>query len=236
MNTRSASLTALALSLTAASLFAGDITGKVTLKGTPPPETPIKFDQNCGAFHTGPGSTRRYVVAGDGGLANVFVYISKGAEGKKFETPTTPVILDQKGCMYQPYIVGAMVNQTIQIKNSDPILHNVHALPKDSAQEFNFAQPLQGQTDERKFTSPQVLVKVKCDVHDWMLAYVGVVDNPYFAVTDESGKFTIKNVPPGNYTVTAYHLKAHALKPGETKDIKVEGAPVTADFTVEVPK
>ncbi|MGZ4962547.1 MAG: carboxypeptidase regulatory-like domain-containing protein [Limisphaerales bacterium] len=236
MNKLSASLTALALTVAAASSYAGDITGKITLKGTPPPETPIKFDQNCGAFHTTPVSTRRYVVSSDGGLANVFVYISKGAEGKKFDAPTAPVLLDQKGCMYQPYIVGAMVNQPIQIKNSDPILHNVHALPKDSSEEFNFAQPLQGQTDERKFTKPQVLVKVKCDVHDWMLAYVGVVDNPFFAITDESGKFTIKNVPPGDYTLTAYHLKAHGTKPGETKTIKVEGAPVTADFTVEVPK
>lgn len=235
MNTRSASLMALAATLVASSVYAGDITGKVTLKGTPPPEITIKFDQNCGAFHNEPVTTRRYVVSKDGGLKDVFVYISKGTEGKTFPTPTTPVVLDQHNCMYQPYIVGVMVNQPLQIKNMDPVLHNVHALPKKN-DEFNFAQPLQGQTDERKFTTPEVLVKVKCDVHDWMLAYVGVVNNPYFAITDKDGKFTIKGVPPGEYTLTAYHLKAHGIKPGESKTIKVEAAPTTADFTVEVPK
>lgn len=235
MKILSASLAALAVTITAASVHAGDITGKVTLKGTPPAEIPIKFDQTCGAFHSEPVTTHRYQVAADGGLANVFVYISKGTEGKKFDALTTPVQLDQKNCMYQPYIIGVMVNQPIQIKNEDPVLHNVHALPKKN-DEFNFAQPLQGQTDERKFSNPEVLIKVKCDVHDWMLAYVGVVDNPYFAITDKDGKFTIKNVPAGDYTLTAYHLKAHGTKPGESKTIKVTDAPTTADFTVEVPK
>jgi hypothetical protein len=226
---------ALGLVLTAGSAFAGDISGKVTLKGTPPKEKEIKFDQNCGSMNTGTVTTRHYVVSGDGGLANVFVYISKGAEGKG-TAPSAPVMLDQKNCMYQPYIVGAMVNQKIQIKNSDPLLHNVHALPKvDGNNEFNFAQPIQGQTDERSFPKPEVLIKMKCEVHDWMFAYVGIVDNPYFAITDKDGKFTIKDVPPGNYTLTAYHLKTHTNTKGISKDIKVEGAPVTADFTVELP-
>lgn len=238
MKTISASLThtlALGLVLTAGTALAGDITGKVTLKGTPPAEKTIKFDQTCGAMHQGPVTTRHYVVGADNGLGNVFVYISKGAEGKG-TAPTTPVMLDQKDCMYQPYIVGAMVNQPIQIKNSDPLLHNVHALPKvDGNNEFNFAQPIQNQTDERKFAKPEVLIKLKCEVHDWMFAYVGVCDNPYFAVTDKDGKFTIKDVPPGNYTVTAYHLKTHgAASKGVTQDVKVEGGPATANFTVEI--
>jgi hypothetical protein len=228
---------ALGLVLTAGSAFAGDITGKITLKGKPPEEKTIKFEQTCGAMHSSPVTTRHYVVGADGGLANVFVYISKGAEGKTFPTPTTPVTLDQKDCMYQPYIIGVMVNQPVQIKNLDPVLHNVHSLPRvDGNTEFNFAQPLQGQTDERKFAKPEVLIKLKCEVHDWMFAYVGVCDNPYFAITDKDGKFTIKDVPPGNYTLTAYHLKTHGANKGLTKDIKVEGAPVTADFTVELAK
>jgi hypothetical protein len=231
----SALFLSIGLALTAASLQAGDITGKVTLKGTAPKEKEIKFDATCGAMNTGTVTTRHYVVGADGGLANVFVYISKGAEGKKFDAPTTPVMLDQKNCMYQPYIVGAMVNQPIQLKNSDPLLHNVHSLPKvDGNQEFNFAQPLQGQTDERKFAKQEVLVKLKCEVHDWMFAYVGVCENPYFALTDKDGKFTIKNVPAGKYTLTAYHLKTHGAGKGLEKEINVEGAPVTADFTVEL--
>lgn len=226
---------ALGLILTAGSAFAGEITGKVTFKGTAPKEKEIKFDQVCGALHNGPVTTRHYVVGADGGLANVFVYISKGAEGKG-TAPTTPVTIDQHDCMYQPYIIGAMVNQKIQIKNSDAVLHNVHALPRvDGNNEFNFAQPIQGQTDERSFPKQEVLIKMKCEVHDWMFAYVGVVDNPYFAITDKDGKFTIKDVPPGNYTLTAYHLKTHGVTKGISKDIKVEGAPLTADFTVELP-
>jgi plastocyanin len=238
MKTLRASLTqtlALGLALTAGTAFAGDITGKVTLKGTPPKEKEIKFDQTCGAMHSGTVTTRHYVVGADNGLANVFVYISKGAEGRG-TAPTTHVLLDQKNCMYQPYIVGAMVGQPIQVKNSDPLLHNVHALPKvDGNNEFNFAQPIQNQTDERKFAKPEVLIKFKCEVHDWMFAYVGVVDNPYFAVTDKDGNFTIKDVPPGNYTLTAYHLKTHgANSKGVTQDVKVESAPATANFTVEI--
>jgi hypothetical protein len=139
--------------------------------------------------------------------------------------------------MYQPYVVGAMVNQPIQIKNSDPLLHNVHALPRvDGNNEFNFAQPIQGQTDERKFEKPEVLIKMKCEVHDWMFAYVGICENPFFAVTDKDGNFTIKDVPPGNYTLTAYHLKTHGVaNKGVTQEVKVEGAPATANFTVEAP-
>jgi hypothetical protein len=240
MKTRCSSVAqalALGLVLAAGSAFAGDITGKVTLSGKPPEEKTIKFDQTCGSMHQGPATTRHYMVGADGGLANVFVYISKGAEGKKFPTPTTPVTIEQKDCMYQPYIIGAMVDQPIQIKNADALLHNVHSLPKvDGNQEFNFAQPLQGQTDERKFAKPEVLIKLKCEVHDWMFAYVGICDSPFFAITDKDGKFTIKDVPAGNYTLTAYHLKTHGATKGLTKDIKVEGAPVTADFKVELAK
>jgi plastocyanin len=238
MKTLSASLV-LGLAFVTATAFAGDITGKVTLKGTPPPEIPIKFDPTCSAMHGGQNvTTTRYLVGKDNGLGNVFVYVSKGTEGKKFATPTTPVTIDQKNCLYSPAVIGVMVGQPIQIKNSDPVMHNVHAQPRvEGNNEFNFAQPLQGQTDERKFDKPEVLIRFKCEVHDWMLAYVGVVDNPYFAVTDKDGNFTIKNVPPGNYTLTAYHLKTHGIaSKGVTQDVKVESGPATANFTVEIKK
>ena len=192
------------------------VSGRVVLVGVPPQEKIIHFDQTCGSMHETLVTTRHYVVSPDGGLANVFVYISRGSgvDGKRFPTPTTPVLLDQKDCMYQPYVIGAMVNQPIQIKNSDPILHNVHALPKnDRNLEFNFAQPVQDQTDERAFARPEEFVKFKCEVHDWMFAYVCVASNPYFAISDTNGMFQLPpGLPPGGYTITASHLKAGTAK------------------------
>ncbi len=184
------------------------MSGRVFLTGTPPAETPIRFDATCGSFHPRRATTTRYVVSRDGGLANVFVYISKGAEKLKVQPEVAPILLEQKDCMYQPYVLGAMVNQPIQIKNSDPILHNVHALPK-RGDEFNFAQPLQGQVDEHSFSKPELFIKIKCDVHDWMLSYVSVLSHPFFAVTDTNGFFQLPSgLPPGKYEITSAHLKA----------------------------
>jgi len=219
---------------------AGDITGKVTLKGTPPPETTIAYDDICSKLHPAVPTTRRWVVGKDSGLANVFVYISKGLEGKKFTAPTDVVELDQIGCNYNPYVFGVMVGQPVRIKNSDPLMHNIHALPTvDGNTEFNFAETTQGDVNDTKWTdsikAPEVLVKLKCDVHQWMFAYAGVQADPFFAVSDADGNFKIANVPPGSYTLTAYHLKAHGSKPGVSQDITVADSPVTANFTVEVP-
>ncbi|MGA2748324.1 MAG: carboxypeptidase regulatory-like domain-containing protein [Verrucomicrobiota bacterium] len=219
---------------------AADVSGKVTLKGTPPPEKTIAFDDTCSKLHPTVATTRHYVVGQDNGLANVFVYISKGLEGKKFTPPTQGIEINQEGCNYQPYVSGVMVGQPVIIKNSDPLMHNIHAMPKaDGNTEFNFAQPNQGDVNDSKWVSciksPEVLVKLKCDVHPWMFAYVGVQDHPFFAVTDKDGNFKIANVPAGKYTLTAYHLKAHGTKPGESQEITVADSPVTANFTVEVP-
>lgn len=219
---------------------AGDITGKVTLKGTPPPEITIAYDSTCSALHPTVGTTRHWVVGRDHGLADVFVYISKGLEGRKFTPPSQAVELDQVGCNYSPYVFGVMVGQTVRIKNSDPLMHNIHVLPKvDGNMEFNFAEPTQGDVNDTAWTGhikkPEVLVKLKCDVHQWMFAYAGVVDHPFFAVTDADGNFKIPNAPPGKYTLTAYHLKAHGSKPGASQEITVTDSPVTANFTVEAP-
>jgi len=218
---------------------AGDVTGKVTLKGTPPAEKPIAFDDTCSALHPTVTTTRHYVVGKDNGLANVFVYISKGLEGKKFTPPSTVVEIDQEGCMFYPYVAGVMVGQVVKFKNSDPLMHNIHALPAvDGNQEFNFAEPSQGDVNDTKWvasiTKPEVMVKIKCEVHNWMFSYVGVQDHPFFAVTDKDGQFKIPNLPAGDYTLTAYHLKATA-KPGVSRQITVGTGPVTADFTLEVP-
>ena len=209
---------------------AADITGKVTLKGTPKPEIPIQLDATCGKLQPKPVTTRHYVVGADKGLANVFVYIKQGAQ----KTPATGEgpLLDQVGCMYEPYVMGVVTGQKFNIRNSDAMLHNVHATPKPGSgnKEFNFAQVSKGAVNPKSFDAPEVLVRMKCDVHQWMFAYVGVVDHPYFAVTDKDGNFTIKNVPPGKYTVEAVHQKAAPA--GKTAEVE---AGKSVNFEIEVP-
>lgn len=189
---------------------AAEISGKVTLKGTPPPEKKVAFDALCGKLHTQDAFTRHYVVGADNGLANVFVYLKEGPPGKTYASPAEPAVLNQVNCFYEPYVMGVMVDQKFQIKNSDPLMHNVHATPKvEGNKEFNVGQPVQGMVAEKSFSKPEVLVRFKCDVHPWMFAYVGVLPHHYFAVTDKDGKFKLPaDLPAGKYTLVAYHLKA----------------------------
>jgi len=216
---------------------AADITGKVVLKGTPPPEREIDMatDPKCVALHSKPITTRHYVADKDGGLANVFVYIKSGLAEKNFPTPAEAPLLDQVGCEYTPFVMGAQVNQKIKIKNSDPTLHNVHATPKPGTnnKEFNFAQPIKDMITEKSFPSPEVMVRFKCDVHQWMFAYVGVLDHPFFAVTGKDGTFKISGVPNGKYTIEAYHVKTHMANPGVTQEVTVTGD-AKANFTIEL--
>ena len=221
--------------MTLASGSAADVSGRISLKGTPPPEKTIVMDELCSRLHVEPVTTRHFVVSSNGGLANVFVYISKGLEGRSFPVPTEAVELDQKGGMYEPYVSGLMTGQTLRVKNSDDLLHNVHCLPKiPGNREFNFAQPFQGQVTEKTFTKREIMVKFKCDVHNWMFAYVGVVEHPFFAVTDKDGQFALTNVPPGTYTLTAYHQKMHGTSPGLSQSITVDSnSPAIANFVME---
>ena len=195
-------LTTVALAVIAPTTFAADLTGKVTLKGTPPPELTIQMDATCGKLHAAPVTTRHYMAAPDGGLANVFVYVKSGVSGQAAASKDIP-ILDQVNCMYEPYVLGAMTNQKFKAKNSDGFLHNVHPTPKVAGNtEKNAAQPVKGMETEFSFAKPEVLVRFKCDVHPWMFAYVGVVDHPYFAVTGKDGTFKIPNLPPGKYSIS----------------------------------
>lgn len=218
-------------------LHAADLTGKVVLKGTPKPEITIDMapDPKCGAMHTGPVTTRHYVTGQDNGLANVMVYVKSGLVEKSFPAPTDEPVIDQKGCEYWPYVMGVQVNQKFQVKNSDPTLHNVHAMPKPGTanREFNFAQPVKDMVNEKSFPSPEVLVRFKCDVHPWMFAYVGVLDSPYYAVTDKDGNFKISGLPNGKYVVEAYHPKTHGANPGVSQEVTVDGNK-KIDFTVEL--
>lgn len=208
--------------------FAAEVSGKVKLKGTPKPEVPIQLDATCGKLHSKPITTRHYVVGQENGLANVFVYVKSGVQ-KGAPAGEAP-LLDQVNCVYEPYVLGAVANQKIKVKNSDALLHNVHPTPKvPGNKEVNFAQPVKGQVNEISFANPEVLVRVKCDVHPWMFAYIGVQEHPYFAVTDKDGKFSIKNLPPGKYTVEAYHLKAGT----STQELEVKDDKKDLNFELE---
>lgn len=215
---------------------AGSITGKVTLKGAPPEEKPIPqitADAQCGKLHTAPVKTRFYVVGANGGLADTVVML-KGITGKSTGAAAAPLIVDQKGCEYIPYVAAAQTGQKIVVKNSDPMMHNVHPTPVNTAggnKEDNKAQFAGGADLTFTFPATENFLRFKCDVHPWMFSYITVVDHPYFAVTDKDGNFTIKDVPPGKYTVVALHRKA-ALT-GVEKEIEVTADGAKADFTLD---
>jgi hypothetical protein len=189
---------------------AGEVTGIVSLDGMAPKNEPIKMnaDPVCVKQNTTPQFQETYTVA-DGKLGNVFVYVKDGLGDYSFETPTAPAMIDQKNCRYTPHVFGMRVGQPLEISNSDPTLHNIHALPTNN-QEFNTGQPIQGMKTTHVFTAKEVMVPFKCDVHGWMNAYVGVLDHPYFAVTAQDGAFSLKNLPPGTYTLEAWHEKLGA--------------------------
>lgn len=187
---------------------AGNISGKVVLEGTPPAPTVIttSSDPACAEANKGELKSETFVVD-NGGLENVFVYIKDGLGNKYiFDTPTEPVKLDQKGCHYVPHVLGVRTTQPIEIINDDNTMHNVHGMPQTN-REFNFGQPVPGVKNDVTFTTAEVLIPFKCDVHSWMNAYIGVVDHPYFAVTANGGKFELRTVPPGTYTIEAVHEK-----------------------------
>jgi len=222
-------VTFVALAGSIASLSAAEITGKIKLEGKPPAELKIDPGTTCGKDPK-PLTTRHYVVSPDGGLANVFVYVKEGLT-KKYDPPAAMPVIDQKNCQYEPVMMGVQVGQKFQIKNSDPFMHNVHAIPKVN-KEFNRAQPMQNQVDERAFDKPEVLVQFKCDVHPWMFAYMGVVEHPFFAVTDKDGSFKIANLPAGTYTIEAIHKKAGTAT---SKITIADSDKKEVNFTLKVP-
>lgn len=210
------------------------IAGRVTLRGTPPPEKPITFDPMCARLNPAPVTTRHYVVGTEGGLANVFVYIKAGARASKVTQAAIP-LLDNINCQFEAYLMGVRAGQPFHIRNSDPTPHNVHALPKVAGnREFNMGLPVTGTTQQKIFDKAEVLVQIKCDVHPWMFAYIGVVDHPWFAVTDADGNFALPaGLPPGEYTLAARHLKA-----GEAlKQISVTQSGISpANFVFDLPE
>jgi plastocyanin len=185
---------------------AGAVTGVVKFEGTPPAREPISMDSDPYCQQQ-PGNTTEAVVVGEGsGLQNVFVYVKDGLGSRVFPVPSTPVVLDQKGCRYSPHVLGIQVGQTLELASSDNTLHNIHAVPEQN-REFNKALQLAGLKHTHTFSTKEVMVPFKCDVHKWMNAYVGVLDHPFYAVTTGDGRFELKGLPPGTYTVEAWHEK-----------------------------
>ena len=185
------------------------VNGKVNFKGEKPKKAKINMSgvPECAELHGEETVFDPKVTVNDNGtLANVFVYVSKGLEGKKFTAPEAPVVLDQKGCMYSPHVFGIMVGQKLQITNSDPLMHNIHALGTKNA-EFNFAQIAKAKAKMQTFSEIECAppVMFKCEVHGWMGCYGAVLPHPFYSVSSDQGAFELKGLPAGEYEVTAWH-------------------------------
>jgi len=203
------------------------LSGKVSYEGAVPAPEKVKTsaDPKCQAMHP-QGLDKKVVDVNNGGLANVFVWLKSGVTGS-YPAPATDVNLDQKGCEYHPHIIAVQTGQTLNIKNDDDTLHNIHPRPTTN-KEFNVGQARQGMESKHTFDKQEIMIPVGCDVHPWMRSYISVVNHPFFAVTKEDGTFEIKNVPPGEYEVEVIHEK---LK-NQTLKVSVKaGTPAKADFT-----
>lgn len=215
-------------------LAASTITGTVTFDGKAPTLKPLAMDADpaCAKKHSGPVPNELLVLGGGNTMGNVMVYVSKGVPaGKTYPAPTTPVTIDQNGCQYKPHVMGIMVGQPYKILNSDGILHNIHTLPQLN-KAFNQGMPATVKEVTTKFDKAEPIFHVKCDVHPWMSAYIGVFSHPFFAVTAADGKFTISGLDPGTYEIVAWHERL-----GEQKATVTVGASdtKTQNFKFAVP-
>lgn len=185
---------------------AGTLTGRVTFTGRKPAPKKIDMDQDAACsklYKSGGRPDEALVVNPNGTLANVFVYVKSGMGDRRFATPATPVTIDQNGCWFQPRVLGIQTGQTLTVTNSDPVTHNIHPLAQVN-REWNQSQSAGDPPLSRRFVRPEVMIPVKCNIHRWMRAWVGVLDHPYFAVTGSDGSFEIRNLPPGDYTIGAW--------------------------------
>jgi len=206
---------------------AATITGVVNFTGTAPAGDPIDMSEEptCAEKYTETPTTES-VVATDGKLTNVFVYVKDGLGDRTFPTPKESVEIDQDGCRYHPHVLAIQTGQPLLIKNADGILHNINTQPTVN-QGFNVSQPVEMETT-RTFSSPEVMIPVKCDVHGWMEAYIGVQAHPYMAVSATDGTFRLENLPPGTYTIEAWHerygtqTQTVTVGPKESKEIAFE--------------
>lgn len=187
---------------------AGSVHGTVKYDGPKPKLVTIDMssDPLCVKAHQGKAVDESLVVNGKGELANAFVYVEKGLEGKRFAVPSASVTIDQGGCWFRPRVLGIQIGQTLDVVNSDPVTHNIHPMAVVN-REWNHSQGPGDPPMHRRFSKVEVAIPVKCNIHGWMHDSIAVVDSPYFAVTQNDGSFNLPNLPPGTYTVTAWHEK-----------------------------
>ena len=230
----------LAAALVAVSVWPGvafaasSVTGTVTFTGKAPTLKPLAMDADpaCAKKHSGPVPSEALALGSGNSMGNIMVWVSKGLPaGKTFPAPKTPVVLDQNGCQYRPHVMGIMVGQPYRIVNSDGVLHNVHALPKIN-KAFNRPMPATVKEATVTFEKAEDNFPIKCDVHPWMNAYIGVFSHPFFSVTTTDGKYTISGLDPGTYEITAWHERLGTQTASVT--VAASGAK-TQDFKFAMP-
>jgi hypothetical protein len=184
------------------------IKGLVKIKGEIPKRAKITTtaDPKCAALHKDPLLTDDVIAGPAGHLQWAFVYVKEGLGDQKFTAPKTPVILEQKGCRFEPHVFGLMVGQDLKIKNGDDLMHIIHVVPKAN-REWGFSQAKVGEERIKVFDNKELMIRVFCDVHQWMQAWMGVLEHPFHGVTGPDGKFTIKGLPAGRYTLEVWHEK-----------------------------
>ncbi|MDT7602122.1 MAG: hypothetical protein QOF61_119 [Acidobacteriota bacterium] len=223
----------------------GSVVGTVNFTGAAPAVKPISMDADPFCASSNPNARAEDVVVNDGKLQNVFVYVKDGktADGKSitgyaFDPPAPDATLDQHGCQYHPHVLGMMTTMNFKVTNSDQTTHNVHPSPKSNT-EWNQSQSAGAPPITQKFTRPEILVPVKCNQHPWMKSYVGVLRLPFFAVSGADGKFEIKGLPPGTYTLVAWHEKfgeksqsvTVGAKESKTQDFSYDGTTASASLS-----
>ena len=202
------------------------VRGLVKVIGPRPAPTPINMnaDPSCAKLHPGGVTSEEVLVAADGGLQNVVVFVSEGLGDRTFDPPPQPISMEQKGCMYSPHVVSVRANQELDIVNNDATTHNLHPVPANN-REWNKAQA-PGTRVDATFAREEIAIPLKCNIHPWMRSYIAVFKHPFFAVTDNAGNFELKNLPPGDYTIEAWHEKLGrstqrvSVGPGATKELE----------------
>lgn len=202
------------------------VTGTVKFAGPIPKAQPVAMqaDPTCAKEHSGPVRSEEVVTGNDGALGNVIVFVAQGLENHTFDLPQAPAVMEQKGCMYEPHVIAMRAGQTLRLVNADKTMHNIHPMPTNN-REWNKAQT-PGQHLEETFSREEIAIPVKCNIHPWMHSYIAVFKHPYFAVTTKDGNFDLSNLPPGDYTIEAWHEKLGTqmehIKVGQGETKKIE--------------
>ena len=209
----------------------GSITGTITFEGKAPKMKPLRLDADpiCVVNNEIAPKKEWLILDENKGVKNVLVFVTEGLN-IDYSPPEEPVVIDQKGCIYSPHVLGIMAGQQLDILNNDGTLHNIHALPKVN-KEFNKAQPRSKKKLSVKFEKPEAPFKVKCDVHPWMGAYIGVFDHPCFAVSGDDGTYIISDLKPGEYVIEAWHEKLGS----QTANVTVSDSAAHQNFTFKKP-